>query len=330
MIDLSKNENTSNVLDVKDIILKLETNRYTFEQNYKLHDALAKKYNLEPDNFILGCGSSDAIFMFMLAINEKARLAKKSVEFIAPMPTFYVILDFAKALNMDIKLIHLKDDFILNVNDIKPSDDKFSIIYISNPNNPTARMLTRSDLDYLNNICVDNTYFILDEAYSEFVEDFESIKMASNPNILHARTMSKLYSIAGLRLGYGIACKDVINAMNAFYNPDRINAFALYSAIYALSIENFVEDTRKIIAKNRAMVEDEFKALDIFYYPSKTNFILHKIKDEKYRDFMLKNGIVVGNPIANHPLLNRISIGNENEVKEYIKALRLAKQNNLV
>lgn len=330
MIDLSKNENTSYKLDVSKIVSGVETNRYSFENNYKLHEALANKYNLKPENFILGCGSSDVIFMFMLVLNEKAKLENKQVDFIVPKPTFFVIVDFAKALNMNIKPIMLGDDFRLDVRDIKVSNDKINLIYICNPNNPTAQMLSKSDLEYLNDICKNDTYFILDEAYSELVEDFHTIKMASNPNILHARTMSKLYSLAGLRLGYGVACDSTISKMNAFYNPDRINSFALYGAIYALNQVGFLQKAREEIKRNRLLVEDEFKKLNIKYYPSQTNFILHKIKDENYRNFMKEQGILVGGIIESYPLLNRISIGNEYEVKSFIKALRLAKEKNLV
>ncbi|WP_267523149.1 pyridoxal phosphate-dependent aminotransferase [Campylobacter sp. MG1] len=330
MIDLSKNENTSYKLDVSNIVNSVETNRYSFENNYKLHEALANKYNLKPDNFILGCGSSDVIFMFMLMLNEKAKLENKQIDFIVPKPTFYVIVDFARALNMNIKPIILGDDFKLDVHSISCSNDRINLIYICNPNNPTAQMLSKSDLEYLNDICNNDTYFILDEAYSEFVEDFNTIKMASNSNVLHARTMSKIYSLAGLRLGYGIACEKTIEKMSAFYNPDRINSFALYGAIYALNNVEFLNVARDEIRKNRLLVENEFKKLNIKYYPSQTNFILHEIKDINYRTFMKEQGILVGGAIENYPLLNRISIGNKEEIQAYIKALRLAKDKNLV
>lgn len=327
MIDLSKNENTCNTLDIKEIINSIEFNKYSFDKNYKLLDELANFYNLKSDNFVLGNGSSNVIYMSLLAFYK---YSNSNVHLISPLPTFDLTLYYAKNIGYSIDGFYLDSEFNFDINKIKIIPNKINIIYLVNPNNPTGLMLSKKDLNELNSICKDNVYMLLDEAYCEFADDFYSLEFAKNPNILHIRTFSKMYSLAGLRVGYGIAHNKLITILKDFFSPDAINAFALECAIFALKQNDFVKTTRNIINDNKALLENEFETLNIKYFKSHTNFILHEIKSTKYADFMKECGIIVGRPIDNYPLLNRISIGNIKQLKEFIKALRLAKNHNLV
>lgn len=327
MIDLSKNENTSNILDIKEIINNIDFNRYSFDKNYKLLDELANFYNLKSDNFILGNGSSNVIYMSLLALYK---YSKSNIHLISPLPTFDLTLYYAKNIGYSIDGFYLDNEFNFDINKIKIIPNKINIIYLVNPNNPTGLMLSKKDLNELNSICKDNVYMLLDEAYCEFADDFYSLEFAKNPNILHIRTFSKMYSLAGLRVGYGIAHNKLITILKDFFSPDAINAFALECAIYALRQKDFIKTTKQIINTNKALLENEFETLNIKYFKSHTNFILHEIKNTNYADFMKECGIVVGRTINNYPLLNRISIGNQRETNEFIKALKLAKVNCLV
>lgn len=325
MIDLSKNENTCNILDVKDIVNKIDFNRYSFDKNYKLLDELASFYNLNNDNFVLGNGSSNVIYMSLLALYKKANA---NIKLIAPLPTFELTIEYARNIGYSIDTFY--EEFEIGISKINLDSNKTNVIYIANPNNPTGLTLNKEKLEYFNSICKDNTYMLFDEAYFEFANDYEGLELAKNPNILHIRTFSKMYSLAGIRIGYGISHSDFINIIKPYFSIDAINSIALNCAIYALKQKDFANTTRNIINENKKYLEEVFKELDIFYYKSQANFILHKIKDINYANYMKEQGIIVGRSIDNFPLLNRISIGNINELHEFTKALRLAKAKNLI
>lgn len=330
MIDLSNNENTLIKHDFKSIMNDYDLMcKYPCDSEYLLKEELAKKHNVKSNNISLGCGSSDIIYRTICALNARAKSENKELNLIVPMPTFDLVLSIAKALKIKITYIYLKDDFILNVNDIKPLSNSYNLIYITNPNNPSAKELSQNDLEYLCSICKDNTYMILDEAYAEYNANFISIKKCQK-NIIITRTFSKIYALAGLRIGYAIAENELLSFIDEFILIDNINAYALFCAINALKDEGFESRARAMTLENKAKLEQVLNELDIFYFKSNTNFILYKIKSENYYNFMLENGVKVGRKIHNYPLFNRISVGNIEELNVFFKALKLAKENDLV
>ncbi|MBZ7997504.1 pyridoxal phosphate-dependent aminotransferase [Campylobacter canadensis] len=327
MIDLSKNENTSYKLDISGIFKQIDSNRYSFLKNYLLNEKLAQFYNLSEDNFLLGVGSGECICLCFLYFKTLAQELNKEFQIISTSPTFEVVLDYAKAMNIDIKRINFDENFSLDIKQIKADKNKLNLIYITNPNNPSAYVLSKDEVDYLASLVNDECYLLLDEAYAEFVEDFYTLDFAKSDYIIHTRTFSKIFSLAALRIGYIIASKNFIKNISKFYNPDKINSLALFSAIYALEQKDFIKEARKQISKNRDILISELKRLQIPYIDSKTNFLLHKIKSLKYNEFMLSKGILTGNNFFNY---NRVSIGNEEEIKIFIKALNEAKKLDLV
>lgn len=326
MIDLSNNENTL----LSHNFTKLNNNlicKYPCDNEYLLKNELAKLHNVKSENISLGCGSSDIIYRTFIALNSLAKNQNKELNLIVPMPTFDLILSIAKALKIKITYV---DGLFLDVSKIIPQDNFINLIYITNPNNPSANELSENDLEYLTNLCIDNTYMILDEAYAEYNINFKSIKKAHFKNIIITRTFSKIYALAGLRIGYAIACKDLLNYIDEFILIDNINYYALYCALEILQDVNFVDTSRKLTIENKKILENAFNELDIKYFKSNVNFILHYIKDEQYSNFMLERGIKVGRKIANYPLLNRISVGNIDEIEQFLKALKLAKGKKLI
>lgn len=326
MIDLSNNENTLLSHEFKTLNHNLIC-KYPCDNEYLLKNELAKIHNVSSNNITLGCGSSDVIYRTFIALNFLAKEQKKELNLIVPMPTFDLILSIAKSLKIKITYIN---ELVLDVKKIIPNEGFINLIYITNPNNPSANELSQDDLDYLTKLCVGNTYMILDEAYAEYNVNFKSIKKAYFKNIIITRTFSKIYALAGLRIGYGIACEELLQYINKFILIDNINYYALYCALEVLKNDDFINTSRKLTLQNKAILESAFNELDIKYFKSNVNFILHEIKDEQYSDFMLELGIKVGRKIANYPLLNRISVGNINEIEQFLKALKLAKDKALV
>lgn len=327
MIDLSKNENTSYKLDISEVFKQIDSNKYSFLKNYLLNQKLAEFYNLSEDNFLLGVGSAECICLCFLYFKILAQKQNKEFQIISTSPTFEVVLDYAKAMNVEIKRVYFDDNFFINIKEIKVDKNKLNLIYITNPNNPSAYILSKDELNYLESLLSDECYLLLDEAYAEFIEDFYTLDFAKSDYVIHTRTFSKIFSLAALRIGYIIASSNFIKNISIFYNPDKINSLALFSAIYALEQKNFIQEARKQINKNRDMLIAELKKLDISYIDSKTNFLLHKIKDKNYNNFMISKGILTGSNYFNY---NRISIGNKQQMEFFIKALNQAKKLNLV
>lgn len=322
MIDLSNNENSIVKHSIK---IPENIHKYPCDNEYLLKEKLANIYNVKSSNISLGNGSSELIYRCIIAFNKLAKSQGKILNLIVFTPTFELALNIAKALEIKTTFIPLNNDFSLPK--ISLNDDELSLIYITNPNNPSAKELSEDELEYIKNL---DAYIILDEAYAEYNPDFTSLQKDKYKNIIFTRTFSKIYALAGLRLGYMIADEKLLEYIDKFILLDNINAFALYEGLRVLDDKDIIDYTRAKIKENKELIINVFDELNIRYFKSNVNFILHEIKDLKYSDFMYSLGIKVGRPINNHPLLNRISIGNYDETIAFINALRLAKANDFV
>lgn len=322
MIDLSNNENS--IIKHK-IQIPKNIHKYPCDNEYLLKEKLAKIHSVKSSNVSLGNGSSELIYRSIIAFNQLAINQGKILNFIVFTPTFDLALSIAKALEIKTTFIPLNDDFSLPK--ISLNDDELSLIYITNPNNPSAKELSKDELEYIKNL---DAYIILDEAYAEYNPKFLSLKKDKYKNIIFTRTFSKIYALAGLRLGYMLADDKLLEYIDKFILLDNINAFALYEGLRVLDDENIIDYTRAKIKENKELIINVFDELNISCFKSNVNFILHEIKDLKYNDFMYSQGIKVGREIKNFPLLNRISIGNYDETIAFINALRLAKANGFV
>lgn len=330
MIYLSDNENTLIKHDFKEIFKNDELLcRYPCDNEYLLKQKLAQIHGVKEENITLGCGSSDIIQRVIIALSHKANARGKKLNLIVPMPTFDLVLSITKALDIDIDYIYVDESFKLDINKIAPKKDTINLLYITNPNNPSARELSKEELDKLCSMCGGDFYMILDEAYAEYSDDFISIKKAHYDNIIITRTFSKIYALAGLRIGYAIAKSEFLSVIDKFIMLDNINAYGLFCALYVLDNDD-LNMIKNLTRQNRLKIQKVFDELNIDYIPSKVNFILHKIKDVKYRDFMLEHGVKVGRVINNFPLYNRIAVGNDTELEAFFKALQKAKNQGLV
>ena len=191
-------------------------------------------------------------------------------------------------------------------------------------------MVSRDEVEEFMNGLPDDVIVVFDEAYFEYVErdDFpDSFKyLREGRNVLILRTFSKLYGLAGLRIGYGISNQDIIAAMNKVRQPFNTNHLAQVGSLAALSDEGHLEKSRKVNREGYNFLVENFKAMGVEYVPSAANFVLAKVKGmpgaEIYKK-MLPLGVIV-RPLDNYglPEYFRVTIGRKKDNQKFIAGLK--------
>jgi histidinol-phosphate aminotransferase len=201
------------------------------------------------------------------------------------------------------------------------------LVYLCNPNNPTGTLTDTGKIEDWVKSAPDNIYFVVDEAYHHYVAEpgYRSILplAAKHPNLLVARTFSKVYAMAGLRLGYIVAKESLIRRLSALTQLN-VNQLALTAAIASLDDQDFLG---RSIASNREaklILTDTLDQLAIRYCPSHTNFLMMQVKGplSSFIDRMRAEGILVGRPFPPMTTYNRVSLGLPKETEIFATKLR--------
>jgi len=196
------------------------------------------------------------------------------------------------------------------------------LLYVCNPNNPTGSFHTAAALTRFLSQVPKSALVVLDEAYAEFAgQSFQQDKawLREFPNLLICRTFSKIYGLAGLRVGYGVASPKVIAALEKCRQPFNLNILAQKAATAALDDQAFVRRSLKSNALGMTQVTDYFRQASIWYMPSKANFIFFRELKAGTYQALLQRGIIIRS-IA--PSYLRITLGTAKENSRFIKAMR--------
>jgi histidinol-phosphate aminotransferase len=201
-------------------------------------------------------------------------------------------------------------------------------VFVANPNNPTGTAVSKAELIEFADEIPAHVLLVIDEAYIEFLNspaDFVSeIRSGKRPNILLMRTFSKIFGLAGLRLGYGIGQPELIAALEKVRQPFNINALVQAGALAALDDEEHITRTRRNNSEGLKFFESAFRELELRFIPSAANFILVHVGDgQRVFGELQKLGIIV-RPMAGYQLPEwiRISIGTSAENARCLKALK--------
>ena len=303
-------------------------NLYPDDNGYALRNLLADQHGLKPGQILLGAGSSDVLNMVartflspgvnavysahsfaMYAIYTQATGAKGKVA--APFPPDHE-MPYGHDLDAMAELV----------------DEKTRVIFIANPNNPTGTWIGREELEAFIGRIPENVIIVLDEAYTQYVEsdDFPdgTAWVDRYPNLMVTRTFSKIYGLAGLRVGYGVASTELIELTGRIRHPFNVNLVALAAAEGALGDQAFVEHSVAVNSAGLKQFNDGFRQLGLKTIPSVGNFICVEFDrpgTEVY-DELLKRGFIV-RPVANYDMPNhlRITVGTENENARLLLAL---------
>ena len=298
-------------------------NRYPDGGCFYLKKALAGELRVKTGNIVLGNGSDEIIILAIRAFVEKGD------EVIIAKPTFLVYEIASKVQGAKIKFAPLKD-FRYDVRKIvKLVSKKTKLVFIANPDNPTGTYITKKEVDYLVSRLPRKTVIFFDEAYFEFAEDIwdypVTMKFLKSRHVIIARTFSKVYSLAGLRVGYAITSERIADLLNRVREPFNVNSVAQSAALAALGDKKYAKKTLELIKKSKSFICRELELLDIEYIPSVTNFILFKVgKNSKniYRK-LLEKGVIVREMSA-WKLENymRVTAGTMSESKKFIRTLK--------
>ena len=300
--------------------------RYPDSDGIFLRQILAKKFKLDPKRIILGSGS-DQIFELIC----KAFLNKND-EVIVPEFSFIIYRIYSKIYGAKIKYAKEKN-FKISINNILSKvTKKTKIVFLANPNNPTGTIVSKNELLRLRKKLRSNILLVVDDAYFEYVKDknyLSGMKLFPNSkNVIITRTFSKIYGLAGLRVGWGYGPKNLIYALNQIKPPFNINRAALFAAAKSIRDVKWLNKEIKHVNKWTKVFYKNFKDLGIETNASYGNFLLvnfNKIRESSKKIFLklAKNGILVRKmDVYNIKNSLRITIGNNLENKRFIKIIR--------
>jgi len=201
------------------------------------------------------------------------------------------------------------------------------MMFLANPNNPTGTIFRRAEWERFIGKVSPDVLLIVDEAYFEYVRDADypdSLRYHANDRaIVTLRTFSKLYGLAGLRIGYGVGPKELINLMQRVRQPFNVNAPAQWAALAALDDAEHVKRSLDANRRGLEFLQKEFTRLGLEFVPSQANFILVRVgKGQEVFQQLLKQGVIV-RPTAGYrfPEHVRVTIGTMEENRKFIDAL---------
>ena len=325
-IKVNANESTLNLPPlveerVINRLAMLAFNRYPNEEYYSLVEQIAKNFSVEPAQILLGGGSSEIIEKVFHAFGGAGR------KIVYPQPSFSMYKIYAKAAEADGVPFDLDEKFNLNVDAFIKTirEVNASLAVVCNPNNPTGNVLTPAQIEKIAKSI--DCAFLLDEAYVEFYGRSAVNLVENYPNLIVARTFSKAYGMAGVRVGYMIAQADVTRMINKTFMPYHMNVLTLAAADIVYQMRNeFVPRLQMIIAERNRMFERLEKLSGVEVFPSEANFILIRLaRAEELKNYLesLDIGIRYFSPNA-FGLKNclRISIGTRSENDEVFSAIK--------
>lgn len=306
--------------------------RYPDDARSKLINELGKEFKLSDKHISLGNGSSETIQAAVQYVANKAQKEGKAIQLIVPDPTFNYAELYAEPLGVKIVKIPVDKTLAFDLETMQKKAQEFdgiSMVYLCNPNNPTAMLTPTAALTHWIKSAKENVFFIIDEAYAEFVSTPEftsaiTLVEAGYKNLIVARTFSKIYALAGLRVGYGVAVPDVVADVDVFVSIDNTNTAGAVAALASLKDKAYVEYSRKSIDVSRQMVIDVLKELDIEYAPSHANFIFHKVKGDvkTYQNRMKDANIMVGREFPPALGWSRLTLGTPEEMRYFVTTLK--------
>lgn len=299
-------------------------NLYPDGNAFYLKQKLAAKFGVEPANLVLGNGSNEIIeFLGHALLGPEANIVVSQFCFaiypiVARMFGAEVITVPARKYGHDLPAM------------LRAVNGRTRMIFVANPNNPTGTLAAREDLIQFVNDVPDNVLLVMDEAYLEFLEEpvdlVPLIRLGARKNLILMRTFSKIYGLAGLRIGYGIADAELIAALEKIRQPFNANLLAQAGALAALDDDEHIQRTRANNFAGLEFLAKAFRELGLEYVPSFANFILVRVGDGgRVFNAMQKLGVIT-RPMGGYELPEwlRISVGTAQENRRTIDALKKA------
>ena len=302
---------------------------YPDPHNKKLLKSLSDFYTIEQKNILPGNGSSELIYLLTYLLSPKKAMIIQ--------PNF---LEYQLALNnINCKILNIigedKNNFKIEIENILKKIKNINILFLSNPNNPSGYIYTKEELKELLKVCTRSKCFLfIDEAFLDFLPDYNNITMSNeikkNKYLIILKTLTKFYSIPGLRLGLIAGNEELLKRLKNFQYPWAINCFSQLIGNDILQDKKYINNTIEYIVNEKKIILNELSGLkDLKIFPSHANYFLCKITGKKtitsLENKLTENKIIIRN-CSNYTGLNnkyfRIAVKTEKNNKLMIKCLK--------
>jgi threonine-phosphate decarboxylase len=303
---------------------------YPDSNSNALREALSRYIKgISPDNVIVGNGSTELIYLFSEVFIEKGD------EVLIPIPTFGEYENAVRKAGGKPKHIRLNKDFTIDLNNfLREIGSLTKVIFLCNPNNPTSTLIPREDLlEIIKKANGEHVLVFIDETFIEFVDKGFSLasRVKTYKNLFILRSFTKAFGLTGLRVGYGVACEEIINLLFKVKIPWNVNSLAQAAAIATLQDMEYLERTRKLIKEEREFLLNELRQIcGLKVFPAYANFILIDVRKTSFtatqlKERMLKLGILIRDCSSFKGLDKyyiRIAIRTRQENEKLLAALR--------
>lgn len=289
---------------------------------FYLKSALANKLGIDAERLIFGNGSNELI---ELAVRTFMRPGDEAVMAHQAFVVYQLVVQASGGVGTIVPLRNFSHDLVAMGEAMGP---KTRIVFLANPNNPTGTIYRRDEWErFLQRVSPD-VLIIVDEAYFEYVGDPDypdSLKYHDHgKTLLTLRTFSKLYGLAGLRIGYGVTSKEIAGLLHRVRQPFNVNAVAQWAALAALEDHDHVSRSLEVNRQGMEYLSKEIAQLGLEHVPSQANFILLRVESgNTVFQQLLAQGIIV-RPMAAYELPEyvRVTVGTMEENRQFIDALR--------
>jgi len=296
--------------------------RYPDKHNDVVIEKLAKLNNVDRGQILLGDGSSE-----ILKLCAETFTGKERGPLVAADPTFEAILEQAGVNGAEVVKVPLTPTFAHDLQKMRAAA-KGGLIYVCNPNNPTASITPKNELQQFVANTQPPTMILVDEAYFHYANspDYDSVipLVKDHPNLIVSRTFSKVYGMAGLRCGYCVAQKETIERMRPHQMWDSVNIMALAAASASLDDLHQVPNGQRLNSEVKAFVIDELDKMGCKTIPSQANFIMFDCKRPivPLIQAMKQRDVEVGRLFPAMPNHMRLTIGKKSEMEAFLTAFR--------
>src|SRR5277367_1237871 len=294
-------------------------NRYPDPAVNALHERIAQSHSIKPEQLVLGCGSGE-----ILSITASSFLAPGKT-LITAVPTFESIGRCAKALGAQVVEIPLGKNYSHDLSAmLARADASTGLVYICNPNNPTASLTPRKDLEEFIRKLPPSTTVLIDEAYHHFVgatTEYTSFidKPINDDRVIVARTFSKVFGLAGIRVGYAVGSPEKIQSLSTRRLPEGLNAVGARAALVAYDDVEYVQMSEKRNAADRQEFFNQAKARKVQGINSYANFAMLKVNRPAVEviDHFKKNNVMIARLFPSMSNYVRVSFGTPQEMIEF-------------
>ena len=297
--------------------------RYPIDEPKALEETIARRFGVPKDNVLLGCGSIEILRMATETFCNSSRPA------VVAEPTFEAVVSTCPFVHARSIKINLTLDYKHDLPRMLKASHAAGLIFFCNPSNPAGTMIDKQEVERFVRRLPRGVVLLSDEAYAEYVDrpDYESCLryVKEGLPIVVSRTFSKIYGMAGLRVGYAIGRKDLIKRMAKRRLANNPNQLATAAALAALKSDGeFVSRARKLNSEVRDYVCRELTAMGLKYIPSETNFVMIGAgrPAKPLIEELKKRNVIVGRLFPSLPAHVRVSLGTMAEMKSFVKEFK--------